>query len=530
MDAAISEDVVKSVGKSIKSAIKKQKGSNSFKEIKEIKQKLSSSGIETWLVTLPKKIDFSKISYFIPDKSEKILFDFLCLDLRCKEIDFKSLTVKQAVDCDHPILGDLVEGFYSNAFDLVREKLFSFNAGLLEGYDYFNDYFDDKNVFNKKNVVRRISELAEIAEKATKTGKAALSKVSHAPKFSYPDAYYPRMYIRGMYKNDGFVKTGNTDAHYDMHTNAAQLPIYKFLAIKIKGMTVLEHFENRGNLILEKYFKVDKKIVQQWQDRFLCCTKNEDYRTSSFVKQVYFPIEDNYHQLSILFPSALVFTLKKRIDEMNSRSGSVYLGKSKEFKKNNTYLEKGFNSILGLTLQRHGGSHPKNISALNNKHQNVYLLPSMPPALQKRKVRLPKYNFFKNSLWTGNFKESFDALHKLLVVGYNNINIREGRDNIITFIVDQVIDVMWSIRQHESGWSRSDHYSNLSAHQKIWLDNFNNEERENEDKWLNRIVDEFSRWIVFAYKKSHGKQAVLLGDDELLHIRGLIEENMEALR
>ena len=280
MDAAISEDVVKSVGKSIKAAIKKQKGSNSFKEIKEIKQKLSSSGIEIWLVTLPEKIDFSKISYFIPDKSEKILFDFLCLDLRCKEIDFKSLTVKQAVDCTHPILGNLVEGFYSNDFDLVREKLFSFDADLLEGYDYFNDMND----FNKKNVVRRISELAEITKKATKAGKAALSKVSHAPKFSHPDAYYPRIYTRGTYRNDGFVKTGNTDSHYDMHTNAAQLPIYKFLAIKIKGMTVLEHFENRGNLILEKYFKVDKKIVQQWQDRFLCCTKNEDYRTSSFVK------------------------------------------------------------------------------------------------------------------------------------------------------------------------------------------------------------------------------------------------------
>jgi len=150
--------------------------------------------------------------------------------------------------------------------------------------------------------------------------------------------------------------------------------------------------------------------------------------------------------------------------------------------------------------------------------------------LQKRKVRLPKYNFFENSLWTGNFKESFDALHKLLVVGYNNINIREGRDNIIMFIIDQVIDVIWSIRQHEPGWSRSDNYSNLPAHQKIWLDNVNNEERESSDEWLNRVVVEFSRWIVFAYKKSHGKQAVSLGDDELLHIKGLIEENMEALR
>ena len=242
MDATISEDIVESVGESVKAVIKKQKSGNSFKAIKEIRQKLSSSGIETWLVTLPEKIDFSKISYFIPDKNEQILFDFLCLDLRCKEIDFKSLTVKQAVDCDHPILGDLVEGFYSNDFDLVREKLFSFDADLLEGYDYFNDYFSDINDFNKKDVVRRISELAEITKKATKSGKAALSKISHAPKFSHPDAYYPRIYIRGMFRSDDFVKTGNTDTRYDMHINATILSLYKFFVIKIKSSKVLEHF------------------------------------------------------------------------------------------------------------------------------------------------------------------------------------------------------------------------------------------------------------------------------------------------
>ena len=204
---------------------------------------------------------------------------------------------------------------------------------------------------------------------------------------------------------------------------------------------------------------------------------------------------------------------------------------ARELKRKGEYCEAGFDDLFNLSVIGYGGTKPQNISVLNNQNGGkAYLLPCMPPALQKRKVRLPRYNFFENSLWTGNFKESFDALHKLLVVGYNNINIREGRDNIIKFIIDQVIDLMWSIRQHESGWSRSDHYLNLPAHQKIWLDNFNIDERESSDEWLGKVVGEFSRWIVFAYKKSLGKQAVSLGDDELLHIKGLIEENKEALR
>jgi len=89
---------------------------------------------------------------------------------------------------------------------------------------------------------------------------------------------------------------------------------------------------------------------------------------------------------------------------------------------------------------------------------------------------------------------------------------------------------MWSIRQHEPGWSNLENYAKLPAHQKIWLDNANLEQREISNDWVNKIIEEFSRWIVFAYKWLLGKQAILIGDAELSHIRGLIEMDMEALK
>ena len=357
-----------------------------------------------------------------------------------------------------------------------------------------------------------------------------LSMVTHPCKFTHPkDKETSPIIARAPKKADGFLRTGNSASPLDIVGNAAVLDVYKFLSLELDdGKTLIDHIEEETETA-KKQLVVGTASFEEIREGFLAIKESDKTAvTSEKVKQVYFPCGNDYHLLSVLTPSGLMFELKNRVNDMRF---SDQTREARELKRKGEHSEDGFDDLFNLSVIGFGGANKQNISVLNNQNRGeAYLLSCIPPALQKRKVRLPRYNFFENSLWTGNFKESFDALHKLLVVGYNNINIREGRDNIITFIVDQVIDVIWSIRQHESGWSRSDHYSNLPAHQKIWLDNFKAEEHESSDEWLNKIVDEFSRWIVFAYKKSLGKQAVSLGDDELLHIKGLIEENKEALR
>lgn len=356
-----------------------------------------------------------------------------------------------------------------------------------------------------------------------------LSMVTHPGKFTHPSARISSIIAQAPRKADGFLRTGNRVCSLDVLGNAAALDVYKFLSLELEdGKKLIDHIEQKTEMI-KKQLAVGTASFEEIREGFLAIrSSDETLETNEKIKQVYFQCNNGYHLLSILTPSGLMFELKNRIDDMRF---SDQTKEARELKRKGEHSESGFDDLFNLSMIGYGGTKPQNISVLNNQNGGkAYLLPCMPPALQKRKIRLPRFNFFENSLRAGNFKESFDALHKLLAVGYNNINIREGRDNIISFIIDQVIDVMWAIRQQNSGWSRSEHYSNLSSHQKIWLDNFNIEKRERSDEWLNRIVDEFSRWIVFAYKKSHGKQAVSLGDDELRHIKGLIEENMEAMR
>ncbi len=143
--------------------------------------------------------------------------------------------------------------------------------------------------------------------------------------------------------------------------------------------------------------------------------------------------------------------------------------------------------------------------------------------------RLPTNSFFSNSLWPKNFEEDFIALHKLLKADYNNINIRKGRDRRIQSILDQLVEKMWSIRMRESGWSATDSCTRLPLHQKIWLDEARKEEREGDEEWIKKVIDECARWYKFAYEKVVGKSALLLADDELAHIKSIIEQNKEEL-
>jgi CRISPR-associated protein Csy1 len=358
---------------------------------------------------------------------------------------------------------------------------------------------------------------------------AQLSMVSHPSKFSHPSSRISSIIANGTKKADGFLRTGNSEAALDVFGNASALDVYKFLSLKLDdGKMLIEHVE-QGSETARQQLAINTASFNEIQKGLLSIKQGGDtIVTSGKVKQVYFPCDGGYHLLSILTPSGLMFELRNRVNDMRF---SEQTKEARKLKKNDDYSDNGYDDLFNLSLIGFGGTKPQNISVLNNQNGGkAYLLPCLPPVLQKRNVRLPRYNFFTNTLCVGRFKDSFRSLQKLMQQEYSNSKIRQGRDSIIRFIVDQVIGVMWSIRNHEAEWSQTEHYSHLPVHQKMWLDNLWLQEREDSDDWLNKVVEEFSRWIVLTYNKLQGKQGSSWGDDELLHVKTLVEQSREALR
>jgi CRISPR-associated protein Csy1 len=361
-----------------------------------------------------------------------------------------------------------------------------------------------------------------------------ISIATHPCTFSHPSArknkngYVSSIIAKTQLNNDGFLKTGNVTVETDALGNAAALDVYKFLTLQMEDKaSLLEHIQQDSGLA-SQLLKINSATYQQLKDGFLAMVESSDENiTSSKIKQVYFPMDDNYHQLSILTNSGLMYQLRARIDHLRFSDEVKQL---REIKRTNEFSTQGFSEIYNLTTIAYGGTKPQNISVLNNKNGGkVHLLQSLPPSTQKRNIHFPKTNFFTESFRYRDYRDVLQALHKILKTNYNNINIREGRDYRIQELMDRLIDKMWAVRSI-SNEQYHPKTSKLKPHQKIWLCEEMKQEREESDIWLDKLVKEISSWVIRSYEKVLGKQAIKLGKEELQKIAEIVEKNKEALR
>lgn len=385
---------------------------------------------------------------------------------------------------------------------------------------------EDEQLAKEQESVEKYSREHWLPDAAKRAGQ--LSLVSHPSKFSHPGSKTSMIIADATERADGFLRSGQIDLEMDVVGNAAALDVDKFLNLKLNdGKTILKHLEQASGYIKEE-FNIKTSSYQDLSEGFLKVKKHDKVPiTHGKVKQVYFPVEGDYHLLSLLTPSGILFELTQRIKDLRFSETTKI---AREDKKHQRYNEQGYDELFNLSLMGFGGTKPQNISVLNSKNGGkAYLLPSLPPTLKKNKVRLPKRDFFSDILWVKTYRPTFVAFHKLLAANINNLNIRQGRDACVLSILDQVVHQAWQVRSQQSGWSQCEAYAQLPLYQKIWLDNHYEEQRGNEQEWLEKIIVKFSQWIIYAYQKNVPDSSITLADEELLHISKLLTKHKEAL-
>lgn len=360
-----------------------------------------------------------------------------------------------------------------------------------------------------------------------------LSVVSHPSKFCHPDAQVSNIIINiTNYREDGYMRSGNVGYNLDIVGTSGAMKVMKFLMLPLSnGRTVLEDLKH-DNALIKSFFSDNGIDYDEILPDLLPKTKlTKDVITDRLVKQIYFSLDNpsfnserEYHLLSILTPSGLLTEVKQRIDDLRFSENTK---QAKEDKRKNNYNTNGFADIYDLTIMAYGGTKPQNISALNNQNGGkAYLLPSIPPVLEKRNVKLPRFDFFKQCLYRKNFQESFQNLHKLMQVEINNVHIRNAIDKAIGIIIDEVLFTAFKIRQYGDGWSTDGGYSNLPSAQKIWLDDAYQAKRSEQAEWRDEISQAIARWVLRTYEDLI-KGAFLLGDVELHKINQLVIEIIE---
>lgn len=360
-----------------------------------------------------------------------------------------------------------------------------------------------------------------------------LSLVSHPSKFTHPSAKTSSIIAHAERRPDGYLRTGNVEVELDVFGNAAAMDVYKFLSICLKdGQSVLQHLEQQTDTIT-KQFTLPGTSYEELASELLAIKQddNTQSQTSGRVKQVYFPVDiedEEYHLLSVLTSSGMMYQLKERLNKMRFSESTKA---AREAKKKNEASDNGYSDILGLAVIGFGGTKPQNISVLNSKNGGVAnLLSSMPPVLNKRHFSPPAKDFFSNALNPHYLKEDFQNLHKQLSHDQNNVHIRRNIDWQIKNIIYQLIDTSWRIRRLDAGWSQAERCESLPLFQKIWLDQFYAEARSEDSKWLDSVKTEIARWFIKTYRKLLGDESIQRDDALLLNLKNIISDCEEALK
>lgn len=352
---------------------------------------------------------------------------------------------------------------------------------------------------------------------------AQLTMVSHPGKFSHPSAKTSSVIAQSQPANDGYLRSGNVEYELDVFGNAAAMDVYKFLNLQLDdGKTVLSHLE-QDSATIKPFFTLPTANYESLKQG-LTSIKQLDgsNKTDHLVKQVYFPVDEAYHLLSLLTPSGLLTQVKNRIDSLRFSDETK---QAKECRKKNEHHAAGYDDIFDLTVTAFGGTQPQNVSVLNSQNAGrAYLLASIPPTLKQRRIRLPTHNFFRNSLYIKPFKDIFQSLDRLIQAGANNVHVREGVRNSLKYIIDQVLQRAFSIRAYEIGWSNTEYFQQLPLAQRIWLDDAYLEQRQNQDDWLDEVVNDFARWILDTHEYLFKETYIKLSDHELREVRSIVDE------
>lgn len=373
----------------------------------------------------------------------------------------------------------------------------------------------------------------ESAEKKNKTVNEWLKNtVSHIPncllathvgKFTHPDIISKVSLLDQ--ENElsiPYVTTAGTHCSTDILTPAQYIGTANFLLLLLEDKkTVLEHIQQHTDFIKKEFemlgiefIPIQDAIEKISKERNLDCTDGR-------LKQVFFPVsKETYHLLSVLPASSLLETLKDKIDRMNHYKWQC------SDKKDPLYGHECY-EITDITAIGFGGTKPQNISALNaKKGGKTYLLSSLPPTLKQKRLRLPRVDFFGETLRYSMYIHQFRKLDRVMRIDKNNREIRNMMTDTIDDIVDRVLTVSYQVRNEGDGWSQDDLFRKLPLSQKIWLDNQYANVRENK-VWIKDVSKQFGRWCIRTYEQIMKKNRILLGDAELVFFQERLYKVLE---
>lgn len=350
--------------------------------------------------------------------------------------------------------------------------------------------------------------LADAARRVTQ-----LQLATHTVKPIHPDARGTN--IRVVEERacvPGVVGTHSlpADRQIDVVGNAAALDVYKFLSISLEGKSLLQRMLDRDSATVAALSN-DPEEAERLRSAFAGIAERDSAPEShELAKQVYFPLNGDYHLLAPLFPTTLVHHVQQLIRE--HRFGEAAKAARDARREGRPWMH-GYCEYPDLAIRKLGGSKPQNISQLNSeRYGENWLLASKPPVWEHLDVKPPFHAESVFDRWFGRrapVREAVARLREFLSsTDHNNQAIRSTRARLVADICDEVHQYAASLRVLKPGWS-ADPKCRLHEAEQLWLDPARARTDEEFRKlrvsldWRDQVSNRFANWLNSSLETDH---------------------------
>ncbi len=368
-------------------------------------------------------------------------------------------------------------------------------------------------------------------DKVAKTA-SQVAFTSHTPKLIHPSIKNQAATLplfKGIGEPDGLLRSGNVPEMWDVQGNAAAIPSANFLNTTLSdGKSILDHLQQNTSMIQEA-FGVSAEQYKTWRTGMLKIVADQtDFQSHTFLRQIFFPVDDTYHLLTPLIPAGILTQFKQRIDQDYRYSSHAKSGRA-AFRQGEEH--EPFDELYNLTEIGFGGTKPQNISVLNNTNAGrAYLLPASPPVFERGRIYTPHRDFFGQTIhWKNKALTSFWPGFKKALLNYREKNTLRHRQKLER-ILDEAFDIFLNrsrrLQALPGGWSND---TPLMNEQKRWLDQQHFEQREK--NWRKKILKQYFKWLKAGFSdfdRAH-KDTNFFNDTESKLIQKLIAEREKLL-
>ncbi len=326
---------------------------------------------------------------------------------------------------------------------------------------------------------------------------------THIAKLTHSSSTGSSFLDRSSSTKSGYLTTSSLiDEIIDgTYPNARLSKQVKFLMLEHDGNSLFDEIKNNNSSVFsgfEDYPEESKLWVNQYR-KILNKKPSSDF----LLKQVYFPVESNYHLLTVVRSSSLAQKIYTDYFSKEARKLSNAVNKTRRSEKYSPEISK---QALGVCKIAPTQSQPQNVSVMLGKMGGQIRLFSAQPPVWKSQKKPPIYRnswFYENKIYHTT-KEDINFLREFLMrFDYLNLSIRDPKREawIIKWVNRIISNILFFAEDTQNltpGWSGTPGIR-LKLEQQYFLDPYRSDDifqaaRKNSN-WQTVVCADFAAWL-----------------------------------